>query len=200
MTTTKDTNRVIGLVAKARATEFDGERAECMRLATKLVEKYELPASLLTDPTPQATSAARSGYTPPERRYPCRFGCGVFVQHTVDEMSECAERRRNETGSESAYDTAGRSFFDDLFASYRREYTAGYQGGAHQERASYTSREQRQREKTETFRRAYGGAAGSERPADEPKPHRRQRSHAHCDHEPTKAARARCRKMGGPLS
>jgi len=195
MTTTTDKMRarVIGLVAKARATDYDAERTTLMEKADELVKKYSLPATLLTDPTPQAPSAARAGrpsYTQPERRYPCRFGCGVFVQHTADEMSACAERKRNETGRDSAYDIPadhdprrGRFSFDDFF----REYT-GYQGGGHHERTSYTSREDRQREKAERFREYYGGEKAA------PKA-RATGSHANCDHPATKSARAHCRKM-----
>jgi hypothetical protein len=190
MTTTADKMRarVIGLVAKARGTEFDAEREACMGKARELVERYSLSASLLIDPTPQAPSAARAGrpsYTQPERTYPCRFGCGVFVQHTADEMSACAERKRNQTGRDSAYDTAGHTRSSDPFTDFFYTYTGTRRTG-HREHASWT--------------RPGGQSASGAYMKDEPKPRtRRQTSHANCHHEPTKSARAHCRKMGGPL-
>lgn len=194
MTTTTDKMRarVIGLVAKARATDYAPERATYMEKAEELITRYSLPRSLLTDPTPQAPSAARAGrpsYTQPERKYPCRFGCGTFTQHTIDEMNACAERRRNATGSDTAYDIPtnhdpnrrGTSFFDEFFGGSSAYAGRGWTGQGHSEHASWT--------------RPGGARTGSESFTDEPKPKRRQTSHANCDHEATKAARAHCRKM-----
>lgn len=183
MTTTNDKMRarVIALVDKARATTYAAEADTYMEKAKELVKKYELPASLLTDATPQAPSAARRpGYTPPARKYPCRFGCGTMTQHTIDEMNECAERRRNATGSDSAYADApyrrsSGDFFDQFFG--RGFYNAGTAG--HRERASYSTG---------------GRRTGSESAAHEPKA-RATGSHANCDHPATKSARAHCRKM-----
>ena len=206
MTTTTDKmrNRVISLMERARHKDTPLLEANaCREKAQQLVTKYELAPSLLTDLAPIRPSAARGPATPyVEKTYPCRFGCGVFIQHTADEMGACAERRRAETGRDSAYEQAG----DTMSFTFGGNFNAGtgWTGAGHREHVSYTSHKQRQREKTEQFRRMYGMAddephTGSESAADEPKPRRRQTSHAHCDHEPTKAARARCRKEGGPM-
>ena len=190
MTTTNDKMRarVIALVGKARATTYTAEADTYMEKAKELVEKYELPASLLTDATPQAPSAARRpGYTPPARKYPCRFGCGTMTQHTIDEMNECAERRRNATGSDSAYADApyrrsSGDFFDQFFG--RGFYDAsGYQGGGHHERASY----QHPGSRRTGSENVYSGAKSEPRARD-------TGSHANCNHPATKSARAHCRK------
>lgn len=174
-TTDKMRNRVIGLMQRARHESTPtGEATACREKAEQLVDKYGLSRSLLTDPQVRVNSQPR-----PEKRYPCRFGCGTFVQHTVEEMSACAERRRNATGAESAYqDTVS---FDELFKNvYDDLFRTSYRGYGHHEQASWTR---------PSGQHAHPNAEHASQPRT-----RRQTSHANCDHESTKAARAKCRK------
>lgn len=201
MTTTTDkmTNRVVALMERARhSSTLETEAVACREKAADLVKKYQLPSSLLTDPTAIRSSAARGPATPHvEKTYLCRFGCGVFISHTADEMGKCAERRRNETGRDSAYERAG----DRMSYSFGDFFNAGsgYRGGGHHERASYRRRTYTYTPPRDEPRTGSESATGGAYMRDEPKPKRRQTSHANCLHEPTKAARARCRKMGGPM-
>jgi hypothetical protein len=213
MTTTNSRDRALKLAAAARSYATQGNPAAAASYrakAEKICETNGFPTSILDEPVVVSPYAARRpGQPQPERKYPCRFGCGTFIQHTADEMSACAERKRNATGRDSAYDIPAnhktrRHTFDEMFNDFFGGAT-GYASGAytraddadqpgprtragHKERASYTTTPPR---------------AGSERPAGGANTSTgtsRQRSHAFCGHEATKAARAACRKAGGPFN
>jgi len=181
MTTTNDKMRarVIALMERARGTSNEHEATACREKAEQLVTKYALPASLLTEKFAPQPSAARVQSTQPERRYPCRFGCGVFVQHTADEMSACAERKRNETGRDSAYDVPPRTTRPRAGAFNFSDFNDFFRAAGADPRTSYT----------------HPGAEKGRTYTNTPPRARATGSHANCDHPATKSARAHCRKM-----
>jgi hypothetical protein len=163
MTTTSSTTdkalaRITALRDKARGTDNTHEAETFMAHALKLCTKHGIDAAILDEPTKQMKKPIIDGSAPTEKRYSCRFGCGLFVTHTIDEVNACAEKARNANNG-NAY-TAPRDPFADFF---------GKPAGNHRTYSDTTA---------------------------QPKP-RTNSSHKYCDHEATKADRAKCRKARG---
>ena len=153
---------ITALRDKARATTFEAEATALLEKARALCAKYDIDPAVVDAPTEQLTARKTiNGQAQPQnvRRYSCRFGCGFFVSHTIDELHACAEKARNANNG-NAYTAPKSDPFSDLFGQARDYGT-------------------------------YGGFS-----EDKPKA-RTHGSHANCDHEATKSARARCRRERG---
>jgi hypothetical protein len=180
-TTTKYRDRVIALRDRARHAGTPAAEAEtALEMARKLCIKHDIDLAILdAKPEPQRV-ADPLGFGTYVKKYPCRFGCGMYVQHTIEELNECAARARargedpyaaasQRASQERGYSANSRySWFDD----FMRDANARARGGSSEQ---YT--DSRGRTRTHQAR-----ATGS---------------HAFCDHPATKSARAKCRKERG---
>lgn len=168
-TTHPKLNRIIALRDQARgAGTTEAERETFMAKARELCIKYGIDQAILTEAPKQTTKSFIDGSRPQEKKFTCRFGCGLYVQHTIDELNACAEKARNANGGNAyAGQAKARDPWDDINDFFR---TAG------------------------TNRRS---GASSHNPNAGQARARTTGSHAYCDHEATKSARAKCRKARG---
>lgn len=170
-TTHPKLNRIIALRDQAKHASTGAAEAEAfMAKAREMCVKYGIDQAILTEAPKQTVKRDFiDGSQPQEKRFPCRFGCGVWVTHTIDELNACAEKARNAKGG-NAYagasygQKAQRDSFEDLFSQWARDTKTRQQGGRTNANAGQA--------------RATG-------------------SHAYCDHEATKSARAKCRRERG---
>lgn len=120
MTTTtndKALRRIIGLRDQARhASTGEAEAATFLAKALELCTKHGIDAAILDKPAQEMKKPIINGQAPQEKKYSCRFGCGLFVQHTIDELNACAAKAR-EAGGGNAYNRP-RDRFEDLFSGF----------------------------------------------------------------------------------
>lgn len=168
MTTTKYRDRIIALRELARGAATAHEADTALAMARKLCLKHDIDTAILdAQPEPQRV-ADPYGFGTFVKKYPCRFGCGAYVQHTIEELNVCAEKARNASTTGNAYGQQSKPQedpFADWFADFARK-------------ASQNTRNAPPRNDHEPKARANG-------------------THAYCSHEATKSARARCRKDRG---
>lgn len=101
----------------AHANTPAAEADTALALARKLCDKYGVSHSVLeAKPEQRIRPDVVNGQQAPARKYPCRFGCGVWVQHTIDELNACAEKARN-ANQGNAY-TRPRDRFEDMFSGF----------------------------------------------------------------------------------
>lgn len=167
-TTTKYRDRVIALRDRARHAGTPAAEAEtALEMARKLCAKHGIDVSIL-DAAPEG-QRVRDIYTGGTfaKKYNCTFGCTPYTQHTIEELNACAEKARN-AGFAYSQAKPKRDPFDDLFNDWFKQNT----GRARSSSSSSSSR-------------ANAGHA------------RATGSHAYCDHDATKSARAKCRRERG---
>lgn len=132
MTTTSPTatdaqlRKIFALRDRANHANTPAPEAEtALTLARKLCDKYGVSHSVLDAKTEAPRPTMTNGQaTKPARTYTCRFGCGMFTQHTADEMSACADRARAASSTGNAYGSY-RDPFEDLFRNYNAGRTQG---------------------------------------------------------------------------
>lgn len=170
-TTHPKLNRIIALRDQARgAGTTEAERETFMAKARELCAKYGIDQAILTEAPKQTVKSFIDGSRPQEKKFACRFGCGYFAMHTIDELNACAEKARNANGG-NAYaeqQQKARDPWDDINDFFRN-------AGTNRRRTAPGS----------------GNANAGQARA------RTTGSHAYCDHEATKSARAKCRKARG---
>lgn len=110
-------NRITALRDQANhPSTGEAEAAAFLAKAREMCTKYGIDPAVLDEPTKQTTKPIINGQAPQEKRFTCRFGCGFFVSHTIDELNACAERARNANGGNAyAGQTKARDPFEDLF-------------------------------------------------------------------------------------
>lgn len=96
----------------ASANEHEADTA--MTMARKLCDKYGVSHSFLDAKPDTSRRTTAAGTSTPARTYTCRFGCGMFTQHTAEEMSACADKARAASATGNAY-ANHRDPFEDLF-------------------------------------------------------------------------------------
>jgi hypothetical protein len=144
MTTTSPTatdaqlRKIFALRDRAAHANTPAEEADtAMTLARKLCAKYGVDASILDKkPEQHVRPGVANGQQAPTRKYSCRFGCGAFVQHTIDELNACAAKAREAAGG-NAY-TKMRDPWADLFGTSRpkADYTQPRDYGQSKARAT----------------------------------------------------------------
>jgi hypothetical protein len=148
MTTTTDRHiRIItALRDQARSTNHEAEAATFMEKARSLCEKHGIDTAILDAPRTETKRTVINGQaTQTEKKYSCRFGCGLFVQHTIDELNACAAKARDR-GNGNAYNDPTRKQrdpFEDLFGSAWKNAgstssDSGFRAGAPKARATGT--------------------------------------------------------------
>lgn len=118
MTTTNEAaiRKITALRDRARhATTPPAEAETALSMALKLCRKHGVAESILNAPTEQLKKPIINGQAPQVRKYSCRFGCGMFVQHTIDELNACAEKARNANGGNAYAAPKQKDPFEDLF-------------------------------------------------------------------------------------
>lgn len=168
-TTHPKLSRIIALRDQARGKgTTEAERETFMAKARDLCVKYGIDQAVLTEAAKQTTKPFINGAAPQEKKFTCRFGCGLWVMHTIDELNACAEKARNANGG-NAYAKA-RDPWETLFGQPNQGPRYGQSSDS-----TYTGRDGYTHEHKA---RATG-------------------SHAYCSHEATKSARAKCRRERG---
>lgn len=120
MTTTNDSaiRKITALRDRARHAMTPAAEAEtALTMARKLCVKHSIDQAILDAPTQQMKKPIIDGSAPQEKKYSCRFGCGFFTQHTIDELNECAAKARNANGG-NAYTAPKTDPFADLFGKH----------------------------------------------------------------------------------
>jgi hypothetical protein len=119
-TTTKYRDRVIALRDRARHAGTPAAEAEtALEMARKLCVKHGIDVAIL-DAKPEG-QRVRDIYTGGtfEKKYPCRFGCSPYTQHTIEELNACAEKARN-SGFSYSQAKPKSDPFDDMFRDFFR--------------------------------------------------------------------------------
>lgn len=121
---------ILALRDKANATDFPAEAESYMAKARAMCEKFGIDASILDKKaeTKSVRDTVINGQAQNTRKYPCRFGCGTWMMHSIDELNACAEKARNANNG-NAYG-AKRDPFEDLFGGFRN-WDSGNAGGHH---------------------------------------------------------------------
>lgn len=123
-TTHPKLNRIIALRDQANhPSTGEAEAATFLAKARELCTKYGIDAAILTEPTKQTVKRDFiDGSRPQEKKFACRFGCGYFVQHTIDELNACATKAREANGGNAyAGQQKARDPFEDLFRAWCEE-------------------------------------------------------------------------------
>lgn len=169
-TTHPKLNRITALRDQANHPSTGAAEAEAfMAKARELCTKYGIDQAILTEAPKQTTKPFINGAAPQEKRFACRFGCGYFVQHTIDELNACAEKARNANGGNAYAGQAQKKAdsFEDLFGDW-------FNASSSRARSNSSSSSSHTNAKARTTG-----------------------SHAYCSHEATKSARAKCRRERG---
>jgi hypothetical protein len=119
-TTTKYRDRVIALRELARKASTEAEADTALAMARKLCVKHGIDVAILdAKAEPQRVADPYTGGTF-QKKYPCRFGCSPYTQHTIEELNECAAKARANGSTGYTQQKAQRDPFDDMFRDFFR--------------------------------------------------------------------------------